>query len=132
MLNGNILDAYPDYEHNVMVTWLVRNGKATRIEESYDPRFYVHAPSKNIAEVATALEGLPQVKHLQFTAAKLQLGSPKHTMVLEVVPKTLSTLHSLAALVDSWGGFHRTSCSTSTSVFLRGTCRSKACFVTRG
>jgi len=106
MLSGNILDVYPDYENNVMVTWLVQNGKATRIEEPYDPRFYVHAPSKNISEVAKALEAIPQVKQLQFTPAKLQLGSPKHTMVLEVVPKTLNSLHALATLVDSWGGFH--------------------------
>jgi DNA polymerase elongation subunit (family B) len=106
MWSGSILDVYPDYEHNVMVTWLVNHGKARRIEEPYDPCFYVHAPSKNIAEVATALETMPQVKHLQFTPAKLTLGSPKHTMVLEVVPKTLRALHSLATLVDSWGGFH--------------------------
>jgi hypothetical protein len=107
MLSGSILDVYPDYENNVMVTWLLQNnGKATRIEEPYHPCFYVHTPSKDISELAKALEELPQVKQLQFTPAKLTLGSPKHTMVLEVVPRTLRSLHSLATLVDSWGRFY--------------------------
>ena len=92
-----------------MVTWLLQNGKATRIEEPYEPCFYVHTPSQDISEVAKALELLPQVKRLQLTPAKLMLGSPKHTMVLEVVPKTLNSLHTLANLIDSWGGFHRSS-----------------------
>ena len=107
MLSGNILDVYPDYENNTMVTWLLQNRKATRIEEPYEPSFYVHIPSTDISEVANALEVLPQVKRLLLAPAKLQLGSPKHTMVLEVVPKTLNGLHSLATLVDSWGGFQR-------------------------
>jgi DNA polymerase elongation subunit (family B) len=107
MLSGNILDVYPDYENNVMVTWLLQNGKATRIEDAYEPSFYVHTPSKDISEIANTLEVLSQVKRLQLTPAKLVLGSPKHTMVLEVVPKTLNSLHSLATLVDSWGGFQK-------------------------
>lgn len=56
MLSGNILDVYPDYEKNVMVTWLLQNGKVTRVEEPYEPCFYVHTPSKDISEVAKALE----------------------------------------------------------------------------
>jgi DNA polymerase elongation subunit (family B) len=107
MLSGNILDVYPDYDRNVMVTWLLqKNGNAVRIEEPYEPSFYVHTPSQDISKLAKALEGLPQVKRLQLTAAKLTLGSSKHTMVLEVIPTTLRNLHSLAALIDSWGGFH--------------------------
>jgi DNA polymerase elongation subunit (family B) len=107
MLNGNILDVYPDYEHNVMVTWLQQDGKTNRIEEPYDPCFYVHAASSDISQVTKALEQIPQVKRLQLTPAKLTLGSPQHTMVLEVVPNSLNSLHPLADLIDSWGGFHR-------------------------
>jgi DNA polymerase elongation subunit (family B) len=106
MLRGNILDVYPDYEKNVMVTWLLQNGKATRIEEPYEPCFYVHTPSTDISALAKALELLPQVKRLQLTPVKLSLGSSRHTMVVEVVPKTMHSLHTLARLIDSWGGFH--------------------------
>ena len=106
MLSGNILDVYPDYEKNTMVTWLLQNGKPLRIEDSYEPSFCVHTPSKDISEIARTLEVLPQVKRLQLTPAKLTLGSPRHTMVLEVVPKTLNSLHTLANLIDAWGGFH--------------------------
>lgn len=106
MSSGTILDVYPDYEKNTMVTWLLQNGKPTRIEESYEPSFFVHTPSTDISEIAHAVEALPQVKRLQLTPAKLTLGSSRHTMVLEVVPKTLDAMHTLANLVDSWGGFH--------------------------
>jgi len=107
MLSGNILDVYPDYEKNVMVTWLLQDGKPTRVEEPYDPCFYVHTPSSDLSQVSKAVEQLPQVKRLQLTPAKLTLGSPRHTMVLEVVPKHLNALYPLADLIDSWGGFHR-------------------------
>jgi DNA polymerase elongation subunit (family B) len=107
MLNGTILDVYPDYENNIMVTWLLQGGKRTRVEAPYDPCFYIHTPSHDISQVTKALEQLPQVKRLQLTPAKLTLGSSQHTMVLEVVPNHLNALHPLADLIDSWGGFHR-------------------------
>jgi DNA polymerase elongation subunit (family B) len=107
MSSGTILDVYPDYEKNTMVTWLLQNGTATRIEEAYEPSFSVHTPSKDISEITAALEAQPQVKRLQLSPAKLMLGSPRYTMVVEVVPKTLTSLHSLASLIDSWGDFHR-------------------------
>ncbi|MBN1281220.1 MAG: hypothetical protein JXA00_06190 [Candidatus Thermoplasmatota archaeon] len=107
MLSGRILDVYPDYTNNVMVTWLLRNGKATRVAAPYEPSFCVHAPSTDISALAAALEGLPQVKQLQFTPAKFTLGSPKHTMVLDIVPATLNGFHALATMVDSWGGFQK-------------------------
>jgi len=90
-----------------MVTWLLQHGTATRIQEPYDPCFYVHTPASDISQVTAALEYLPQVKRLQLTPAKLTLGSPQHTMVLEVTPNSLNALHPLANLIDSWGDFHR-------------------------
>jgi DNA polymerase elongation subunit (family B) len=107
MLNGTILDVYPDPEKNTMVTWLLQNGKATRIQEPYEPYFYVHTASQDISDLVKALELLPEVKQLQLTPAKLTLGSPQHTMVLKVVPKTLNSLQTLANLVDSWGRFQK-------------------------
>jgi len=107
MPSGTILDVYPDSKKNTMVSWLLKNGKATRIEEPYEPCFYVHTPSHDLSEIIKKLEQLPQVKRLQLSPAKLTLGSPKYTMVLEVVPKTLHSLHTLATLIDSWGRFQK-------------------------
>ncbi len=107
MLNGTILDVYPDPEKSTMVTWLLHEGKATRVEEPYEPCFYVHTPSQESSQLTKTLEPLPQVKRLQLTPARLTLGSSKHTIVLEVTPKTLHGIHALANLVDSWGGFQK-------------------------
>jgi DNA polymerase elongation subunit (family B) len=77
-----------------------------RIEEVYEPCFYVYA-KEDLGKLTVALQEIPQVKHLNITSEKLTLGSEKKTMVLEVVPKTLGSLSTLARMVDSWGKFHR-------------------------
>lgn len=89
-----------------MVIWLINNGKAIRIEDKYEPGFYVYAQHHRLHSLSVVLQDLPQVKQLNFTSCKTVLGSDKHKMVLEIVPKNLGSLNKLATMIDSWGGFH--------------------------
>jgi len=107
MLSGNILDAYADDHKNVMVTWLVDNGKTIRIEDSYAPSFYVYSKTQDLYNLASLLRDLPQVDNLNFTREKIILGSDKKKFVLEVVPKKLGVMRKLSETIDSWGGFYK-------------------------
>jgi len=106
MIKGNILDAYPDYHKNLIVIWLINNGTATRIEDSYEPSFYVHASSKKLYNLASILHDLPQVKKFNFKKGKTVLGSSNEKLVLEVTAKNLGFLSKLADMIDSWGNYH--------------------------
>jgi DNA polymerase elongation subunit (family B) len=107
MLNGNILDIYPDAKKNMMVIWLINRSRAIRIEDKYEPSFYVHSKSENLFNLAAILQELPQIKNLNFTYGKTNLGSDKKKLVLEVTPKNLGSLSKLSTMIDSWGDFHR-------------------------
>lgn len=107
MLSGNILDAYSDDHKNVMVTWLVDNGKSVRVEDSYTPSFYVYSKTQDLYALASMLRDLPQVEALNFTSEKIILGSDKKKFVLEVVPKKIGAMSKLSEMIDSWGGFHK-------------------------
>jgi DNA polymerase elongation subunit (family B) len=106
MLSGNILDVYPDNKRNVMVTWLTDNGKSIKVEDEYNPTFYVYSKREKLVNLATLLRDLPQVEKLNFTFEKITLGSDKKRFVLEVFPKKLKDLRDLAEKIDSWGGYH--------------------------
>ena len=103
MIQGNILDAYPDYKKNLMIIWLINNGRATRIEDFYEPSFYVYSSSDKLYNLASILQDLPQVKSLNFTKGKTVLGSNREKLVLEVTTKNLNFLSKLADMIDSWG-----------------------------
>lgn len=107
MLRGNVLDVHPDYHRNLMVTWLSDRGRAVRIEDPYEPRFLVAAPRTDLYQIAARLHDNTHVKTLDFTDARLALGSTDRTPVLAVTPRTLQSFHGLASLVDSWGKYHR-------------------------
>ena len=107
MLNGNILDVYPDNKKNMMVTWVCSNGKAIKIMSSYQPSFYVYSNRESLVNLATILRDSPHVEKLNFTCKKINLGSDKEKFVLEVFPKKLEFLKKLAETIDSWGGYHK-------------------------
>lgn len=107
MLNGNILDTYPDNRKNVMVTWISSNGKPVKIVDSYQPSFYVYSNRETLITLATLLRDSPKVERLNFTFEKIILGSDKKKFVLEVVPKKLEFLRQLAETIDSWGGYYK-------------------------
>jgi len=107
MWNGNILDTYPDHQKNVMVTWIADGKKTRKIEDSYHPSFFVYHPSNDeLFHLAAQLYDLPEISVVNITQKKLQLGSEKTSMVLEVTPRYLSGIRSVASMIDSWGKYH--------------------------
>ncbi|MBN2602726.1 MAG: hypothetical protein JXA91_01175 [Candidatus Thermoplasmatota archaeon] len=107
MIEGNIIDVYPDYRNNVMVTWLIGKGKVRKIVDKYEPSFHIYSDKKELYQIAEMLHGFPQLKQLNFTYEKINLGSENKKLVLEVIPKTLKSLRKMAHMVDAWGGFHK-------------------------
>ena len=107
MLKGSILDVYPDKHNNVMVTWLVDEGKAIKIEDAYKPSFFVYSKAEALYTLAGMLRDLKDIENLNFTYEKLTIGSDKKKVVLEVLPKKISLIKRLASIIDSWGGFYR-------------------------
>ena len=106
MVRGYILDVYPDYISNTMVTWLKTERGTQRVEERYEPHFYVYAEKSKLQKLARILPELPQVNQVQFTQRKLLLGSEKQYTVIRVTPQELGSFHRLATTIDAWGGFH--------------------------
>ena len=106
MLKGSILDVYADNKKNMMVTWVADNGKSFKIEDKYNPSFFVYSTREKLITLATLLRDLPQVEKLNFTFEKIILGSEKKKFVLEVFPKKIKDLRELAEKIDSWGGYH--------------------------
>ena len=107
MLEGNILDVYPDNKKNVIVTWLTNNGKAVKIEESYTPSFYVYAPLESLYSLAGCLREIKDIENLNFTRKRIVLGENKKRLVLEIFPKNIGSISKLSKKIDSWGGFYR-------------------------
>ena len=83
MLNGNIFDVYLDSKKNKIITWIINNNGAVRIEDNYEPSFYVYSNSMNLHKLANILHELPQIKKLNFTHRKIDLGSSVKKLVLE-------------------------------------------------
>jgi len=104
MIRGHILDSYADFKKNVMVTWLIDNGKSSRVEDKFEPSFYVYSSQNNLFKLASDLQDIPQVKYLNFTRYRLSLDFEKK-LVLEITPRTLSSLKKLALMIDKWGNY---------------------------
>jgi len=106
MVKGHILDVYPDYNKNTVVTWIINNGKTNRIEERYEPSIYVYSNETKLFKLADILQNLPQVKQVEVTYRKIKLGSDKKSLILKVKPEKLHFLSRFATRIDAWGKFH--------------------------
>jgi len=105
MIRGHILDVYVDTRKNVMVTWVINKKQAYRIEDFFEPTFYVYASQNQLFKLAADLQDIPLVKHLNITSARLDLGSDKEKIVLEITPKNIVSLGKLAWMIDYWGKY---------------------------
>jgi DNA polymerase elongation subunit (family B) len=105
MLSGHILDSYVDNKKNLMTTWLINEGRSYKIMDSFEPSFFVYSSKDNLFVLASKLQDDPQIKHLNFTKAKIMLGSEKKYFVLEVVPKHIASISKTAGIIDKWGKY---------------------------
>lgn len=107
MIDGFIFDVYPDYNKDVMVIWLCTSKGARKIEQSYQPSFFVRSDASERRKMTRMLQDLPQVDQVIHSMRKTQLGSDKEKPVLQIIPTKLEVFHQLAQMIDSWGKFHR-------------------------
>jgi len=107
MLGGNVFDVYLDKNKNKMITWLTNEGKSIRIEGDFQPSFYVYSKSKNLYDLANALNELPDVKNIEFTSNKTILDREKEKIFLEITPKKITGIDKLSKMIDYWGKFHQ-------------------------
>lgn len=106
MLSGYVFDVYLDKNKNKIITWLINNGKSFRVEDSYEPSFYVYSKSRNLYDLANILDDLPYVKNINFTYRSTILGMDRKKIVLEIVPEKIADIDKISKMVDSWGKFH--------------------------
>lgn len=106
MVQGYIFDVYPDYQRDVMVTWLLTKNGAVSIKEVYHPSFYVYSSFSRLQNLSKHLRRLSQIHQVDFKKRKVMLGSDREKTVLEVTPSSLSFFHWLTKQIDSWGAYH--------------------------
>mgnify|MGYP006277151941 CR=1 FL=1 len=104
MMQGFVFDCYPDYQKNVMVTWLKTKQGIKKIETPYHPSFHIAGSKQDIKQVYNTLSKKDTIKQVTYTKQKTELGSTPHT-VLTVTPFRLSDLQPLAQNVLQKGNY---------------------------
>lgn len=107
MMQGFIFDCYPDYQKNVMVTWLKTKQGIKKIEKSYHPSFYVKGPAQDLKELQKNLSNKEEVKHVAYTKQKTELGNTHPKLVLSVTSYKLKDISSLAQHIQKEGNYQR-------------------------
>lgn len=107
MLNGNIIDTYPDMKNNMMVTWIHTKKGPIKISQKYQPSFYVYTDREKLITLATTLRDHHEIEKQNLTYKKIILGKDTKKIVLEITPKRLEGFRKIAEAIDSWGGYHK-------------------------
>ncbi len=107
MQEGNILDCYPDYQKNRVITWITNNGKAKKIKDFFKPSFYVYSSRSDLYDLSAMFYDTEEVEQLNFTYKKIKLGSETKKLVLEIKPKKIKDLTNLAEKINYLGKYHR-------------------------
>ncbi|MFH1013970.1 MAG: DNA polymerase domain-containing protein [Thermoplasmatota archaeon] len=107
MIHGILFDAYPDYKKNQIITWILTPHGPKKIQETYQPSFYVYASSSELHTLASQLHAHPHIKEVTFTDIKTTLGLSRASSVLQIIPEHLARFHELAHMIDTWGNFYK-------------------------
>jgi len=107
MLTGYILDSYVDNKKNIMVTWIINKSKTYKIEDTFEPSFFVYSSKDNLFKLALQLQDNSKIKNLNFTKAKIVLGSYKEYFVLEVQPRHINSISKIAQMINKMGNYQK-------------------------
>lgn len=107
MMQGFVFDCYPDYQKNMMVTWLKTKQGIKKIEKSYHPSFYVNGSAQDLKQLRKNLSNKDRVKHVEYTKQKTELGNTHPKLVLSVTPYKLKDISSLAQHIQKEGNYQR-------------------------
>lgn len=104
-LEGYLLDVYPDYEHNQIISWLKSKTRSIRLSDEFYPQFYVYASYNKLKSLAGSLEFLASIKNIEFKYRRIDLVDPKLYKVLELTMNDYQALHEVADMVNKKGKF---------------------------
>lgn len=107
MMQGFIFDCYPDYQKNVMVTWLKTKQGMKKIKIPYHPSFYVNGSAQDLKQLRKTLSNKDEVKHIEYTKQKTELGNTHPKLVLAVTPYKLKNISFLAQQIQKEGNYQR-------------------------
>ena len=107
MMQGFVFDCYPDYQKNVMITWLKTNQGIKKIEDRYLPPFYVAGSRSDLEQLRKLLSKKENVKQVTYTKQKTELGSIHLRHVLTVTPSRLKDIKQLAQQIQQLGNYQK-------------------------
>ncbi len=107
MIQGFVFDCYPDYRKNVMVTWLKTKQGIKKIENRYQPSFYVGGVKYDLDQLQKRLHKHPSVKKVKHVKEKTELGSSQRKDVLAIIPHRLKDIQQLAQQIQQWGRYQK-------------------------
>ncbi len=107
MIQGFIFDCYPDYQKNLMVTWLKTKQGIKKIEQPYHPSFHVAGSKHDLEQIRTILSQNEHVHRVSYTKQKTKLGTMHSHLVLTVTPHRLKDIQKLAQYIQQLGNFQK-------------------------
>jgi len=107
MIQGFVFDCYPNYQKNLMVTWLKTKQGIKKIEQSYHPSFYVAGLKNDLEQVRKILSKKEHVQRVSYTKQKTKLGTMHPHHVLTVTPHRLADIQKLAQYIQQLGNFQK-------------------------
>ncbi len=104
-IEGYLLDVYPDYDHNRLISWIKTKKGSTCISEKFYPRFYIYSSYERLNKLADSLKFLSSIEDLEFKYRRIDLVDPKLYKVLELTMNDYQALREIADMVDKKGKF---------------------------
>jgi len=110
-MEGWIFDVYPDYEKDLMITWLLPKGggRPVRRESRFIPCIYVWASRADLLELRRHLKRFEDtsIHHMDMVERTKDIRDIKPTPVLEIGFCNYRAVTEIARLIDARGDYKR-------------------------